>query len=76
LKSREAEWTQYRGLEKFFEDAFGQIEHGVRERRNEPDVLAAESAALTAFLGEYNEMIKEIEDLLAGAITQPPGEAE
>lgn len=76
LKGREAEWAQYEGLERFFEDAFGQIEHGVRNRRSEPDVLAAESAALTAFLGEYNDMIKEIEDLLAGAITEPPEDAE
>ncbi len=43
----------------------GQIENGVRNRRDEADVLTAEQAALTRFLPEYNDLIKEIEDILA-----------
>jgi len=71
LKAGPTQWAQYRAFEAHFDEAFGQIENGVRNRRDEPDVLAAEAAALTAFLGEYNTLIKEIEDLLSGAVTEP-----
>ncbi len=76
VKSNATQWAQYRAFESHFEEAFGQIENGIRNRRDEPDVLEAEQAALTAFLGEYNDLIKEIEDLLSGAITEPPEESE
>jgi len=58
-------WGLYWQFEAHFEEALGQIENGVRNRRDEADVLTAEQAALTRFLPEYNEMIKEIEDILA-----------
>ncbi|HEX9744108.1 MAG TPA: hypothetical protein VGB30_01665 [bacterium] len=72
LKSSEIRWAQYEAYEARFVEAFAQIEYGVENRRSEPDVLAAESAALTAFLGDYNDRIKEIEDLLSGAVVTPP----
>jgi hypothetical protein len=74
IKSSETQWSQYQAYESHFDEAFGQIENGIRNRRDEPDVLSAEAAALTAFLGDYNDLIKEIEDLLSGAITAPPEE--
>jgi len=74
IKASQAQWSQYQAYDSHFEEAFGQIENGIRNRRDEPDVLSAEAAALTAFLGDYNDLIKEIEDLLSGAITAPPEE--
>lgn len=72
MKSVPAQWDQIEAYEAHFEESFGQIESGMRNRRDEEDILAAEAAALTAFLGEYNDLIKEIEDLLSGAITTIP----
>jgi len=70
-------WGLYWQFEAHFEEAFGQIENGIRNRRDEADVLAAEQAALTRFLPDYNDMIKEIEDILAEteAIEPEPEEA-
>ncbi len=70
LKASSTRWEQYQAYEDHFEEALGQIESGTRNRRDEPDVLAAEAAALTAFLGEYNDLIKEIEDLISGSVTE------
>lgn len=71
LKSR-TEWaTMYSEWEEDFEEAFQQIADGVRNRRDEPDIEAAEAAALATFMADYNDLIKEIEDLLAGAIVEP-----
>lgn len=72
IKTTPAEWEQVRAYEAHFDEAFAQIENGLRNRRDEDDVMAAEAAALTAFLGDYNDLIKEIEDLLTGAISTPP----
>jgi hypothetical protein len=74
VRSSSTQWSMYQAYEAHFDEAFGQIENGLRNRREEPDVLAAEAAALTAFLGDYNDLIKEIEDLLSGAITEAPAE--
>ncbi len=71
LKGRPPQWAMYQDLEDDFEEAFGQIADGITNRRNEPDIMAAEAAALTAFLGEYNDLIKEIEDMVAGASAEP-----
>jgi hypothetical protein len=69
VKSSPTEWEQIKAYEAHFDEAFGQIESGLRNRRDQEDVMAAEAAALTAFLGDYNDTIKEIEDLLSGAVT-------
>ena len=53
-------------------NVFGQIENGIRNRRDEPEVQHAEQAALTKFLPDYNETIKEIEDILAEAESEEP----
>ena len=72
LKASSSLWNLYSAYEQNFIDALGQIEDGVRNRRDQEAVLEAEAAALTAFLGDYNDLIKEIEDLIAGVITEPP----
>ncbi|MCX6647220.1 MAG: hypothetical protein NTY09_12815 [bacterium] len=72
IKANAAQWAQVQAYEAHFDEAFAQIEDGLRNRRDETDVMAAEAAALTAFLGDFNDRIKEIEDLLSGAITAPP----
>jgi len=74
LKAGSTKWSQYESFEKRFDEAFAQIEDGLTVRRDDKDVLSAEAAALTAFLGEYNDLIKEIEDLLSGTVTEPPKE--
>jgi len=70
LKNRPVEWRMYSSFEQDFEQAFQRITTGVRNRRDDPDIMAAEAAALTAFMAEYNAIIKEIEDLIAGAVTE------
>jgi len=72
LKTKPTQWEGYKAFESHFEEALGQIEHGTRSRRDQTDVQAAEAAALTAFLGDYQDLIKEIEDLLSGAVTSAP----
>lgn len=71
IKADPAGWQQILEYEAHFDEAFAQIENGLRNRRDEEDVLAAEAAALIAFLGDYNDLIKEIEDLLSGAVIEP-----
>lgn len=71
LKNRPTEWGMYAGFEKDFDEAFQRISDGIRNRRDDPDIMAAEATALTAFMAEYNDAIKEIEELIAGVATEP-----
>jgi CRISPR/Cas system-associated endoribonuclease Cas2 len=74
LKASATQWAQYSAFEDRFEQAFGQIQNGVRNRRDDTKVVEAENAALMVYLPDYNDMIKEIEDLLSGAVTSAPGQ--
>ena len=74
LKASATQWAQYSAFEDRFEQAFGQIQNGVRNRRDDTKVVEAENAALMVYLPDYNDMIKEIEDLLSGAVTSAPSQ--
>jgi hypothetical protein len=65
-------WDQYKAFESKFEEAYSQIETGFRSRRNDSEVQMAEEASLTANEKDYKAMVKEIEDLLSGKVTEKP----
>ena len=66
------EWPKHVAYEAKFEEAFSLIETGFRSRRGDSEVQAAEEAALVLFEKDFKSIVKEIQDLLSGTVTEPP----
>jgi len=66
LTENEPLWNQYSLVEHEFEAALGQISQGLSGRRDDPEVMSAETTALVAFHREYSDILTEIEAILNG----------